>query len=274
MQDPENPIPNQQDDESQAEKDSNQDAVDQGTIVEDEMSDHQEGIAGESEAETGEDELPSPTPEVLPISEDLEPLEEVEPVETEMEESRARRFFRGLIRWTAGILIIFGLGLITGIYAFHRPAIQKAEATIQQLRSDLDSKNAQIQDLQNQIADLKAQVSALEPFEETNQELLGAQSDFRLHIAILDARVDVANALLSLSKGETAQARVLLNNTGDTIDRINDLLEADQRDVVAAMAQRLELVLSEIDDDPYAAESDLDVLATNLLQLEDALFAD
>jgi hypothetical protein len=77
-----------------------------------------------------------------------------------------------------------------------------------------------------------------------------------------------------LKEDDNAQALVILDKTDQTLDTIGRLLEPAQRDVVASMTQRLELVMSEIDDDPYAAESDLDVLATNLLQLEDALFSD
>jgi len=239
-----------------------------------------ESKPGGGEPETPEDEGALPVEEaVVPEAEMIEPLEglpteEELAVEEKVEESKARRFFRKLIRWTAGLLIIFGLGLITSIIVFYRPAVKEAETTIQQLKSDISAKEDTILDLQEQITDLKSQIAELEPLEGANNDLLAAQADFQLHIAILDARLDVANAMLSLKGDDIAQARVVLNNTGKTLETISELLEPGQRDVVVAMVQRLDLVLSEIEEDPYAAESDLDVLSTNLLQLEDAFFSD
>jgi hypothetical protein len=56
------------------------------------------------------------------------------------------------------------------------------------------------------------------------------------------------------------------------LEILGDMLEPDQRKIVSDMQERLELVLDEVDDNPYAAESDLDVLARDLLELESALF--
>ncbi|MBE9524806.1 MAG: hypothetical protein IMY76_06880, partial [Chloroflexi bacterium] len=67
-------------------------------------------------------------------------------------------------------------------------------------------------------------------------------------------------------------ALLALEKTDETLALIKSLLPVEQRDVVVAMEQRLELVLTEIAEDPYAAGSDLNVLATSLLQLEDATF--
>jgi hypothetical protein len=269
--------------------------VDPGTAIGDETSESQELIPGDDEIEIMEEMEPSPTEgeEIMPEFEPIEPgdelLSEPEPiepedellpeeevvlVEAEVEESKARRIFRRLIRWTAGLLIIFGLGFITAIFTLYRPAVQGSEIKIQQLNADMNSKESKILDLQNQISDLNNQIAELIPLEKTNNDLLAAQVDFQLHVAILDARLDVAAALLSLKEADNAQALVILDKTDQTLDTISRLLEPKQRDVVASMTQRLELVMSEIDDDPYAAESDLDVLATNLLQLEDALFSD
>jgi cell division protein FtsL len=257
--------------------------VNPGTVIGDETSESQELTPGNDEIEAMEEKEPSLTedkgtmPEFEPIEpeDELLPEEEAVLVEAEVEEeSKARQIFRRLIRWTAGLLIIFGLGFITAIFTLYRPAVQGSEVKIQQLHADINSKESKILDLQNQISDLNNQIAELMPLEKTNNDLLATQVDFQLHVAILDARVDIATALLSLKEDDNAQALVILDKTDQTLDTIGRLLEPAQRDVVASMTQRLELVMSEIDDDPYAAESDLDVLATNLLQLEDALFSD
>ena len=51
------------------------------------------------------------------------------------------------------------------------------------------------------------------------------------------------------------------------------MLNADQRDVVTSMEQRLELVVGELDEDTAAAEMDLEVLSAKLTSLENTLFA-
>lgn len=189
-------------------------------------------------------------------------------------ESKSRRFFRRLIRWAAGILIVFGLGLLAAIFLLYRPEAQKAEAAQQAAQAELSQAHAQVTDLESQVAGLQEQIASLQPLKETNTQLLAAQDSLNLHIAILDARLDVANALLALAEQDGARALVILAQTDTTLDRIGQLLAPEQLNTITSMKQRLELVLTEIEVDPYAAQSDLDVLATNLLQLQDALITE
>jgi len=184
------------------------------------------------------------------------------------DESKARTFLRKLIRWSAGLLIVFGLGLILGIFVLYRPATQD----IKQVDNDLSAANTQIEDLKSEMSELEARIDYLQSLEDDNNRLLAEQTAFNLHVAILDARVDVANAVLALQEEDTAQARIILDKTSGTLDTISTLLEPELQDAVTAMKQRMELVMSEMEADPYAAQSDLDVLATKLLELEDGLF--
>lgn len=195
------------------------------------------------------------------------------PIEALVSESKTRRFFRAFIRWTAGTLIVFGLGFLAAIFLLYRPDLQKAKTVQQDLQAELTQAKDQITELQDQAAGLQDQVTLLKSLKETNDELLIVQQDLELHVAILDARLDVTNAMLALSDQDTARALVILDKTDETLDRIRELLPPEQQDSITALKQRLELVLSEIETDPYAAQSDLDVLATNLLQLEDSLIS-
>jgi hypothetical protein len=201
------------------------------------------------------------------------PAPEVSPVESDTAESKTRRFFRKFIRWTAGILIVFGLGFLTGIFLLYRPAAQEAERNSELMTIELTDADTQVAGLENQIADLETQITSLQPYKDLNDELVAEQQALNLHIAILDARVDVANALLALSEGNPAQVRVVLAKTTETLDTINSLLDSAHQEVVSSLKERLELVLTEVDDDPFAAQSDLDVLGTKLLQLQDSLFS-
>ncbi len=281
MQDTDNLKPIPEEDEDTAGSDTGEKEGDPIAFSEDKTSENLGSIPEEDTPELSEDEVIPPLQERVdtPEFEPLEPADEIQPaegtlVDDKVVESKTRRFFRRFIRWTAGLLIIFGLGFLTGIFMIYQPAQQASETRNQQIAADLDTANDQILDLQNQIVDLKGQIADLEPLEATNNNLLAAQADFQIHIAILDARLDVANAMLSLKDDDSAQARISLAKTGETLDTISELLEPGQRDVVVEMAKRLDQVLSEIADNLYAAESDLDVLATDLLRLEDALLSD
>ncbi|MBC8506081.1 MAG: hypothetical protein ISR58_07515 [Anaerolineales bacterium] len=223
----------------------------------------------ESPAEDAEPEtLPEPVDD--PAA-DAETLVEAEP-EAPKEESKIRRFFRSLLRWTLGLLIVLGIGFVTAVYLLYRPEVQNVRDLQGQLQSEKQMAGEQAAELEAQIDGLDAQIADLEPLATKNEELIAAQNEFELHIAILDARLDVSNALLALAIDDPARARVSLDRTGEALAKVSSLLPEDQREIVTALEQRLELVLSEMEDEPYAAQSDLDVLEKRLLEMEDALF--
>ena len=186
----------------------------------------------------------------------LEPDDEVP-----QPESKTRAFFRKLFRWTLGILIILGIGFTLAVYRLYTPAVETQELTLREL-----------DDAQNQIADLETQISMLQSAALESDAKLAVKSNFELHVAVLSARVDVANASLMIVEDNAAGALLALEKTDETLALIKSLLPVEQGDVVTAMEQRLELVLTEIVENSYAAGSDLNVLATSLLQLEDATF--
>lgn len=210
-----------------------------------------------------------------PIVEAVEPIVEPEPEEPK-KENKFRRFLRNLLRWTLGILIVFGVGFLTAIFAVYRPEVQNYQNGLNQTGKELEAAQEVLTESQTQyesrIAELEQQVETLNPLAVDNEDLLAIQDEYLLRIAILDARLDVANTQLALVGDDQARARVLLAKTGETLATIHNLMPENQRELVTAMEQRLDLVLTEIEDDPYAAQSDLDVLEKSLLELEDALF--
>jgi len=205
---------------------------------------------------------------------DEESAYELEPTLDNVSEGKVRRLFRMGIRWIAGLLIVFGLGLLTGIFVFYRPTIREAEKYSIQIMTELSAMNAITEGLEKQVADLKTEIFSLKPLKNKNEELLTEKQDLNLHIAILDARVDIANAQLALKEEDNTQARIILDQTTKTFNTIRDLLGMEEQGAVSDLEKRLDLVLEELNIDPYAAESDLDVLETKLLQLQDSLFGD
>ncbi len=230
-------------------------------------------------ADSTEDSAPPETDEVI-TSDDGEPIFPSDD-EAPKEESRSRRFFRKFIRWTVGLLIVFGIGYLVAIFTIYNPKVDEldqsngnlstAETTIAELEDQIDGLQNEINELNDQIETLNQQILDLET---QNQELVAEQDGFNLHIALLSARTDVVSAQVEIYEDNPAQARVLLENTSQTLSTIETMLPDDLKGVVAPLQTRLELAVSEIDEDPETAIADLSILANDLLEIENALFGD
>ncbi|MFQ5616227.1 MAG: hypothetical protein ACE5GO_07190 [Anaerolineales bacterium] len=200
---------------------------------------------------------PKSTPERAP---------EISAEELPQGESKARQFFRNFFRWTAGLLVVFGLGVIAAIFLFYLPKVRELTS----INDKLALANAEITNLEGQIETLNTRIEELSALEDTNQTL---QDDLRmagLHIHLLSALADVHAAQFALALGDIDNARLQLNNTPNALATLQETLEPDQQQAVDLMKQRLELAISELDNDPFAAQSDLEVLANSLIQLENS----
>jgi len=193
-------------------------------------------------------------PEAVPAKE--EKAKEPKP------ESRMNRFLLRLMRWVLGILILAGLGALLAIYALFMPMRQK----LQQSQAEVESAN-------QRVAELEGMVEGLAPIEVKNKDLQSELDKAELHVAILSARSDIAAAQLALAQTDPARARLALSKTSETLKKLEGMLEPGKKKVATDMQSRLDLAVKGIGDNAYAAASDLDVLATSLIELENAYFA-
>jgi len=176
--------------------------------------------------------------------------------------SRLNRIALRLLRWLLGILIVMGLGALLAIYTLYMPTRQKL----------MDSQQ-QVEQADQRVAELEGEVGNLSTFEEQNQDLLDELEKTTLHVTILSARADVAAAQLALAQNDPAKARLALSKTPETLKNLESMLEPGKKKLAKDMQARLDLAVKEIGENAYAANSDLDVLATGLLELENAYFA-
>ena len=165
------------------------------------------------------------------------------------------------LRWFLFAIILFGLGVAGARWTLYTPQ-----------RRQLDAAGNEIQSLQQQVSNLQNQVKTLTPLETTNKSLQQQTSQQNLHTYILSTRTDVAQAQLALAKQDTAKASLALSKTDQTLTMIGNLLPANQQKLVKDMQSRLTLAKGEIENNSYAAQSDLDVLANSLVDLENSLF--
>ncbi len=177
-------------------------------------------------------------------------------------ESRLNHFLLSLLRWALGILIIAGLGALLVIFTIYRSKQQ-----------ELVQSQGQLQQANVRIADLESKVENLSTFEGQNQDLQAELEKAQLHVAILSARSDIAAAQLALARNDQAKARLAVSKTPETLKMLENMLDPGKKKLATDMQSRLELAVKGIGENAYAAASDFDVLATALLELENAFFA-
>jgi hypothetical protein len=177
-------------------------------------------------------------------------------------ESRGRRFFRMSIRWIAGLLIVFSLGILATLFVFYIPA-----------RQEMDQAASSLNQARQQISELESKIEQQASLEEKNTELQAAVNETALHVVLLSARTDVSVAQMYLAKKDPMRARGALSKTMQTLEELDGLLEPDASQRAVDMRDRLSLAMKELDGDTFAAQSDLEVLSNDLLQLENTYFA-
>lgn len=206
------------------------------------------------------------------------PTPDDEPIEEEIltaPKSEGKSFWARTLRWLLILAVIFGLGALLIMFILYIPARDQAILANQQIMEIEAQAQADLENADQKIVELEETIESLSVLEAQNVELQDELDMANLHVVILSARTDVATAQLTLAKGEdVSKTRITLSRTSETLEILGDLLEPDQRKIVSDMQERLVLVLDEVDDNPYAAESDLDVLARDLLELESALFTE
>ncbi|MBN1264873.1 MAG: type II secretion system protein M [Anaerolineales bacterium] len=205
--------------------------------------------------------------------EDLEavPLEEMEaegpegPAEPAKEPSKFNLLMRKLLRWGAGIALIFVLGIVVTWFVRVSPLqneLTETQDSLQTAQQEVDSLQGEVSDLQDTRDTLEAENQSLE------SQLTTALADQQ----ILRVLADVSAARVALAEDDLITAKAALSGTEARLAALLDILPPDVQDTVQGMISRLTLVLDEINDDSFAAENDLEVLWTNLQALESSLF--
>ena len=176
--------------------------------------------------------------------------------------SKARLIFRRILVWLVVIVIAFAAGFFVDSYLRYQPEKIKVE----RLTTKLENAGAE-------ISSLETEVTRLSTFEEKNLGLEEEISQATMHLTLLSARAAVADATLALEQDRSADAKLALDKVGSTLESLKSMLTEDQADVVENMIQRQKLILIELNDDGFSAQTDLVVLAAKLNSLENTLFA-
>ena len=191
-----------------------------------------------------------------------------ESVTPEQTESGFKRFLRRLLRWLIGLLVVFILGAVAATLVLYRPAAEKllqAQSALKQVQGQIADQQAKKDSLNRRLTEVQARVETLEADNQTLQAELEAAG---LYATLLSALVDLTGARLALASNDPASARVYLSNMPAALENLSALLGVRERTLVVPMQRRLEQAVDNLEGDQYATQSDLNVLANNLVQLK------
>jgi flagellin-specific chaperone FliS len=180
----------------------------------------------------------------------------------EKKPSKARLIFRRILIWLVVIAITFAGGFFVDSYLRYQPALKRIDNLVSELGV-----------AEENISDLEIEVERLSLFEEKNQVLEEDLKQETIHLTLLSARVAVADATLALEQNQIAETKLALDKVGSSLEDLKGILSQDQAEVVENMLQRQQLILIELEDDEFSAQTDLHVLASKLSTLENTLFA-
>jgi len=168
--------------------------------------------------------------------------------------SRFARFLRRALGWAIGMLVIFALGM----GAMWATRLRPQAELIRRLESNLSAAQAELE--------------TLRPMQGENESLRSEAAIARQRLALTEAQVDVARAQAALALGDSLAARTALSQTDSHLQTIEGLLQDPAAlQQMEALHERLALVFSELETNPSAARSDLEVMLDSLTSLEEAL---
>jgi hypothetical protein len=177
-------------------------------------------------------------------------------------EGRLRRLGRALQYLLLGLLVGALAGFFVAVTYLYAPAARQLSEALQS-----------IEQAETQVKELQAETARLAAFQTSSGGLQLRLERAELHVAVLSARSDVAAALLALERKDATKARLSLSSTARNLKALAGLLPADQRSLAGDLQERLTLAQGELETNPFAAQSDLNVLASGLIEIENAYFA-
>lgn len=231
------------------------------TSNEDNLKDDLEKKIDEAEMEAHIEESNTESEPTSSFEGEVAESPEVTPDEKK-ELGRARLIFRRILIWLVVIALAFAGGFFVDAVLRYQPE----KAKVADLTEEITS-------AQTEITTLEEEIDRLSVFEEHNVSLTEEIADITTHITILSARAAVADATLALEQSRIAEAKLALDKVGSTLETLKTMLNDDQVEVVVNMLQRHQLILIELEDDSFSAQTDLGVLASKLNALENTLFA-
>ncbi|MGD2057104.1 MAG: hypothetical protein PVF85_00700 [Anaerolineales bacterium] len=197
------------------------------------------------------------SPETATTEPELEQMDQME--EEQAEPRRLRRF----LTWTVGLLLLFAFGVVAAWFLQIKPMREQNQS----LRADLAEARQSVESLTSEVEDLR-------PLKARNQALEEQVTQLESHIFLLDVLVDISKAQLALAEEDLIAAENALRGTDKRLNQLENRLSGNDSETVRGLSERLALAIEEVETDEFAARRDLEILANNLIALEQRLFGE
>ncbi|HET7009140.1 MAG TPA: hypothetical protein VFI11_00060 [Anaerolineales bacterium] len=158
-------------------------------------------------------------------------------------------WLRKALRWTLAFVVVFALGTAANWWFQVRPKT----AAIADLTSQLETASQELETLRPKAAEAETMSAALDQAE---REVLALQ-----------ALVQVNEARISLAQGDATGARMPLLLAESKLAGLGTRVSSAQAETITGVRERLALALQELQNNAFAAERDLEIMANDLNQL-------
>lgn len=177
--------------------------------------------------------------------------------------SRVGGFLRKALRWLVLALVVFTIGVV---------AMQLVR--VQPLGEEVDRLNQSLVEAEATQVALQSELDRLAGVEAENEALTEALLAAQVKLSLLDILVDISRAQLALAQEDSLRVADALQGTGEKLSSLRELYGSTAPAELEGLHERIDLVLTEVVDDPFAAERDLEILANTLLEIERELSGD
>lgn len=169
--------------------------------------------------------------------------------------------FAKIVRWAAGIGLIFTFGVaLTWLVR-----VVPLGRDLNGVRDDLATARVEI-DVLEQVAE------GMQALEQSKVALQAELTAAEQHLNLRKILSDVSTARLALANDNLAGALSALVDTDERLSRLQESLEGEDANAIVGLRVRLQQAISEIDTNVFAADGDLGILANDLLGLERRLY--
>jgi hypothetical protein len=175
--------------------------------------------------------------------------------------SRFSTFLKRALILLLVLLVVFGAGWLTSWKFKYQP-----------MAADWKASEEGLSTAKEKINDLESQLVVLKGVEQDKLSLQQTLTESQMHIVLLRLLSDINAARFALLDDDSANARLYLKPVPERVIELGDYLGSENADAITNMQKRLVLIDTEITGDPVTAQTDLSVLANNLLQIESVFF--
>ena len=177
------------------------------------------------------------------------------------DESRFGRFNKSLLRLITIIVILFAAGVLVTYFVLYQPVKNQLVDSTTTLKDVTVQLNENIATLDEVEAALDDMTTAYDDLADDYAYTTAQNQLLRMYTKVVDAQMLIQTKSYTEAKKELADAREILDDVLPELTKVNKT-DAERLD------SRLDLVISEFGNDVKAAESDLEVMVTWILEFD------